>query len=61
MKFPAAEKLYGLFDHAYEIVLPQTVNSTMDPFRLKNLDSYGYEVNSPMALYGAVPAVYGHS
>lgn len=61
VKFETADKLYGLFDHAYDIALPETADGSMDPFRLKNLDSSGYEVNSPMALYGSVPAVYGHS
>lgn len=61
VEFEAAEKLYGLFDHAYQITLPETVNGSMDPFRLKNVDAYEYEVNSPMALYGSVPVIYGHS
>ena len=31
-----------------------------DPYRLYNLDVFEYEVNNPMALYGAVPLMYAH-
>lgn len=56
----AAPKLYGLFHHASKLSLEQTVNSGMDPFRMKNSDAFGYKANSPRALYGSVPAIYAH-
>ncbi|XP_028133936.1 neutral alpha-glucosidase C-like [Diabrotica virgifera virgifera] len=62
--FPEANRLYGLLDHAWSLALGDTNNGTAesgDPLRLRNSDSWGYEANSPMALYGARPVVYGHS
>ncbi|XP_074025616.1 neutral alpha-glucosidase C [Leptinotarsa decemlineata] len=59
--FDDAKRLYGLPSHAVDLELPQTANTSMDPFRLRNSDTAGYEVGSPMALYGSVPVVYGHS
>ncbi|CAG9840095.1 unnamed protein product [Diabrotica balteata] len=62
--FPEADRLYGLLDHAWNLALGDTNNGTAesgDPLRLRNSDSWGYEANSPMALYGARPVVYGHS
>lgn len=56
-----APKIYGLFDHAWKLSLGTTANTSMDPFRMRNSDSWGYEANSPMALYGAIPAIYGHT
>ncbi|KAG5886479.1 hypothetical protein JTB14_026739 [Gonioctena quinquepunctata] len=56
-----SDKLYGLFDHAYQLSLKETMDDSSDPMRLRNSDSWAYEANSPMALYGAVPAIYGHS
>ncbi|CAH1964838.1 unnamed protein product [Acanthoscelides obtectus] len=59
VKFSDALKLYGLHHHAYDLELPDT--SDMEPFRLRNSDTAGFESNSPMALYGSVPVIYGHS
>ncbi|CAH1964832.1 unnamed protein product [Acanthoscelides obtectus] len=57
--FSDALKLYGLHHHAYNLELPDT--SDMEPFRLRNSDTANFEANSPMALYGSVPVIYGHS
>ncbi|CAH1111002.1 unnamed protein product [Psylliodes chrysocephalus] len=62
--FPGSTRLYGLLDHAYKMSLGKTNNgsdNSMDPFRLRNSDSWAYEANSPMALYGARPVIFGHS
>uniref|UniRef100_A0A4W3HM84 Neutral alpha-glucosidase AB-like n=1 Tax=Callorhinchus milii TaxID=7868 RepID=A0A4W3HM84_CALMI len=32
-----------------------------DPYRLYNLDVFQYEINNPMALYGAVPVMLAHN
>ncbi|VEN33509.1 unnamed protein product [Callosobruchus maculatus] len=67
VQFNEADKLYGLHHHAYDLELPDTTVKTedgkykSDPFRLRNSDTAGFEANSPMALYGSVPVVYGHS
>lgn len=31
-----------------------------EPYRLYNLDVFEYELDSPMALYGSIPVLYGH-
>ncbi|CAH1168271.1 unnamed protein product [Phyllotreta striolata] len=63
VSFPQADRLYGLHDHAYKMNLGTTNNgsaNTMDPFRFRNSDAWGYEANSPMALYGSRPVVIGY-
>jgi len=32
-----------------------------DPYRLYNLDVFEYELNNPMALYGAIPYIHALS
>lgn len=56
--FPQASVLFGIPEHADSFSLKSTVGS--EPYRLYNLDVFEYELNSPMALYGAVPVIYGH-
>ncbi|KAH8380931.1 hypothetical protein KR200_000793 [Drosophila serrata] len=56
--FPAAEILFGIPEHADSFVLKST--SGTDPYRLYNLDVFEYILDSKMALYGAVPLIYGH-
>ncbi|KAJ8949570.1 hypothetical protein NQ318_016201 [Aromia moschata] len=60
VSFNKAQRLYGLYHHAFKIGLRETGDDS-DPFRLKNVDAIFYELDSPMALYGSVPVVYGHS
>lgn len=58
-RFAQALRLYGLHEHADSIALQETGTNGTDPYRLRNLDVAGYELDSPMALYGAVPVLYG--
>jgi alpha-glucosidase (family GH31 glycosyl hydrolase) len=60
VSFPQALQLYGVHEHADSLALQTTQVGGTDPYRLRNLDVSGYELNSPMALYGAVPVLYGH-
>lgn len=50
--FPEAVQQYGIHEHADRLALQNTQPGGTDPYRLRNLDVAGYEVNSPMALYG---------
>lgn len=66
--FPASQVLYGIPEHASSLALKTTrskagdrVLTKGDPYRLFNLDVFEYELDSPMALYGAVPIMLGHS
>ncbi|CAH1961001.1 unnamed protein product [Acanthoscelides obtectus] len=57
--FPGAMRAYGLPEHADK--LPLRTTNGGEPYRLYNLDVFEYEVDSPMAIYGAVPVLYAHS
>lgn len=50
--FSEAVQQYGIHEHADRLALRNTQPGGTDPYRLRNLDVAGYEVNSPMALYG---------
>ncbi|XP_055843079.1 neutral alpha-glucosidase AB-like [Episyrphus balteatus] len=56
--FPQAEVLFGIPEHAESFILKSTEGD--DPYRLFNLDTANYELESKMALYGSVPVIYGH-
>lgn len=56
--FPEAEVLFGIPEHADSFALKPTLGS--EPYRLYNLDVFEYELDSPMALYGSIPVIYGH-
>jgi alpha 1,3-glucosidase len=58
--YPQAVQLYGVHEHCDTLGLRNTGPNGTDPYRLKNSDVSNYEINSPMALYGAVPVIYGH-
>lgn len=58
--FYGAQRAYGLPEHADHFVLRETVNST-NPYRLYNIDNYGYATESTQALYGSVPVLYAQS
>lgn len=58
--FPEGVQIYGLHEHCDNLALSSTGPGGTDPYRLKNSDVAFYEIGSPMALYGAVPVVYGH-
>lgn len=53
-------RAYGIPEHADQLPLRTTETGGLDPYRLYNLDVAYYELDSPMALYGAVPVMYGH-
>lgn len=40
--------------------MSKTANGYDEPYRLYNLDVFEYEIDSPIALYGAVPLLYSH-
>lgn len=48
----------GIPEHADSFALKSTLNG--DPYRLYNLDTANFELDNGMALYGAVPVIYGH-
>lgn len=54
--FPGFVHAYGIPEHADSLVLKPTDKG--DPYRLYNLDVFEYELNNPMALYGAVPLIW---
>ncbi|XP_074594644.1 neutral alpha-glucosidase AB-like [Brevipalpus obovatus] len=58
--FVGFDHVYGIPEHADSFALRDTRGST-DPYRLYNVDIFEYEVNTPMALYGAVPTMIAHS
>eukprot|EP00922_Rhytidocystis_sp_ex-Travisia-forbesii_P048751 GHVS01072616.1.p1 GENE.GHVS01072616.1~~GHVS01072616.1.p1 ORF type:complete len:913 (+),score=118.88 GHVS01072616.1:404-3142(+) len=56
--FVGGEHVYGLPEHALGADLLKPHKHLPDePYRLYNLDTFAYEVHSPMALYGSVPFV----
>jgi len=63
--YDGADHVYGLAEHASTVALKDTTGKTAgaysDPYRLYNLDVFEYELDVPMALYGAIPLVTAHS
>ncbi len=61
--FAGASHLYGIPEHASSMALKATISRTAgggglpisDPYRLYNLDVFAYDLDSEMALYGAIP------
>jgi len=61
--FPLARAVYGLPEHATSLALPHTRGPGArydEPYRLFNLDVFEHKLDSPMALYGAVPLAVAH-
>lgn len=56
--FPQSDVLFGIPEHADSFALKVTKDD--EPYRLYTLDVTGYEVNSRMPIYGAIPVIYGH-
>lgn len=69
------ENVYGIPEHADAFALRSTqyerssyrsidqttrLSSDTDPYRLFNLDVFEYDIQNPMALYGAVPYMLAH-
>lgn len=64
ISFPNSKHLYGLPEHASSTRLKNTVGTNAeykDPYRLYNLDVFEYDLDVPMALYGAVPLIVSQS
>ncbi|OQV19919.1 Neutral alpha-glucosidase AB [Hypsibius exemplaris] len=60
VSFIGFDNLYGIPEHADSLRLRST-KANGDPYRLYNLDVFEYELNNPMALYGAIPFIIAHS
>ena len=58
--FVNCDNVYGIPEHSDRFNLKNTKGSG-DPYRLYNVDIFEYEAESPMALYGAIPMMVGHS
>ncbi|KAK7208183.1 putative alpha glucosidase II, alpha subunit [Myxozyma melibiosi] len=61
--FPGYEHLFGIPEHADKFSLRETRGGEGNhdqPYRLYNVDIFEYEVNSPMAMYGAIPFMQAH-
>ncbi|XXQ35577.1 Glucosidase II subunit alpha [Plasmodiophora brassicae] len=57
-QFESALHVYGIPEHATNLSLPDTrgdFHHYSEPYRLFNLDVFEYELDVPMALYGAIP------
>ena len=68
MTFLNVQHVYGIPEHASSFSLKNTIQMSggasadyREPYRLFNLDVFEYELNEPMALYGAVPYIAGHT
>ena len=61
--FSGYEHVYGIPEHASTFSLKSTSGAEgeySEPYRLWNLDVFEYELDSPAALYGAIPFMYAH-
>jgi alpha 1,3-glucosidase len=62
--FLGSKHLYGIPEHATTFVLKNTDGTDGgydEPYRLWNLDVFEFDLDVPMALYGAVPLIVSHS
>jgi mannosyl-oligosaccharide alpha-1,3-glucosidase len=62
ISFLRTAHVYGIPEHASSFALKSTVGEGQyaEPYRLWNLDVFEYELDNPMALYGAVPLMLAH-
>ncbi|XP_063898479.1 neutral alpha-glucosidase AB isoform X1 [Helicoverpa armigera] len=58
ISFPEADNVYGIPEHTDKFSLRTTTSG--EPYRLYNLDVFEYDLDSRMAIYGAVPVMYSH-
>ncbi|XP_050680339.1 neutral alpha-glucosidase AB [Leptidea sinapis] len=56
--FPDADQVYGIPEHTDKLNLATTTSG--EPYRLYNLDVFEFELDSRMAIYGAIPVLYAH-
>lgn len=64
ISFPGSKFLFGLPEHASSTALKRTIGKDAQyehPYRLYNLDVFEYDLDVPMALYGAVPLLVSQS
>lgn len=66
--FVNVKHAYGIPEHASSFSLKNTLSVSgsdpahySEPYRLYNLDVFEYELDEPMALYGAVPYITAHT
>ncbi|CAG8521039.1 16051_t:CDS:10, partial [Dentiscutata erythropus] len=63
ISFPGFSHVYGIPQHASSFSLKETrggIGAYSDPYRLYNLDVFGYTIDSPMPLYGSIPFMMAH-
>jgi len=63
VSFPGSQHVYGIPEHASDFALKNTDGTNggySEPFRLWNLDVFEFDLDVPMALYGAVPFLVSH-
>ncbi|KAI9505397.1 glycosyl hydrolases family 31-domain-containing protein [Coemansia spiralis] len=64
INFIGFEHVYGIPGHATPLSL-KTTNNEKDgynmPYRLWNLDVFGYELDDPISLYGSIPFMVAHN
>lgn len=60
--FSGYKNVYGIPQHTGPLSLKTTRNGDEynEPYRLYNLDVFEYIIDSPMAIYGAIPFMLGH-
>lgn len=64
VSFLGAAAVYGIPEHATSFALKNTDGTNggyNEPYRLFNLDVFEYDLDVPMALYGAVPFMVSHN
>uniref|UniRef100_UPI00358F6546 neutral alpha-glucosidase C-like isoform X2 n=1 Tax=Myxine glutinosa TaxID=7769 RepID=UPI00358F6546 len=59
ISLPNVEHVYGIPQRATSLRLKATSNG-MGPYRLYNLDVFGYPLDNPGGLYGSVPLLLAH-
>ncbi|KAG4090737.1 glycosyl hydrolases family 31-domain-containing protein [Neocallimastix lanati (nom. inval.)] len=62
ISFPGFKDVYGIPQHTSPLDLKTTRNGDeyTEPYRLYNLDVFEYIIDSPMAIYGAIPFMLAH-
>ena len=59
VSFPGSKAAFGLAEHASSFALkPTTGTAYSEPYRFYNLDVFEYDLDVPMALYGAIPLAW---
>jgi len=58
--FPGAKVAYGIPEHAEPLALKTSKVGGRNPYRMFNVDNYGYPANSNDPLYGTLPVLYAH-